>query len=444
MKKTEYNTLLMLLSEHRMEEFYDLFMELHERDQAEFINRYEPENYQLFAELFSPSEMSRLISYLDFNVLQKLINILPHAYLSEIFLLLPDDQLLDIVNDVEFTDRQKIIATLPSKTLEELNALLNNKVESAGSIMTSRFVSIFTNNTVDEVIKKIRLIGKNHELIYYIYCVDQSNHLMGVISLKELITEPGTKIIEDIMKISPISVNLDSDQENVAHLISDYNLLALPVVDNDNKIKGIVTVDDVIDIIAAETTEDFHKFSGILTIEEDDGDTITSMTKQRLPWLVLLIFLGLLSANLINYFEDTLSKVVALATFMPILLDSAGNAGTQSLAVAVRKLTLNEDSKEEILKVVFKEWVTGILVGLICGVTISIISYFMYHDIQLGLIVGASLAVTLSISTIIGYIIPTIFHKINIDPAVASGPFITTICDVFALIVYFGLASYFI
>src|SRR5699024_215884 len=223
--------------------------------------------------------------------------------------------------------------------------------------------------------------------------------------------------------------------------VTGVQTCALPI-----SLLGIVTVDDVLDIIHDEMTEDFHRFGGISASDEEttEEETILQMTRKRLPWIIILIFLGLISANLISAFEETLAQVVALAAFMPIILDTAGNVGTQSLAVSVRRLTVNKDEEENFWKLLGKEFGSGVLIGLVAALTIGILSYFLYGNFILSAIISVSLLITLSLSTVIGATIPSLFDKIGIDPAVASGPFITTINDTYALVIYFGLATYFI
>lgn len=312
--------------------------------------------------------------------------------------------------------------------------------------MTTELIRVSTEDTADDVITDMRRIGAQAETIYYIYVVNQENQLTGVLSLRDLLLSPGDTKVEEIMNTQTVSVSQKTDQEEVARIIQEYDLLALPVINDENKLLGIVTVDDVIDIIQDEMTKDFHRFSGITTLEEEstEGETILQMTRKRLPWIIILIFLGLISANLISAFEDTLAQVVALAAFMPIILDSAGNVGTQSLAVSVRRLTLNEEQEESFLKMLGKEFGSGVLIGLAASIVIGILSYFLYSNLILSLIIGTSLLATLSVSTVIGAVVPSIFDKVGIDPAVASGPFITTINDTCALVIYFSLATYLI
>lgn len=439
-----YDELFKHVKNSEREAFREKFLKLHERDQADFFHELYPDNKRKISQLLEPNEFAEFFEYMDEDSQWQAIESMPDEYLEETFHYVPDDELADFIEELELEEQNEVFDILSPPTLELMEELLSSDEDSASSVMTTKFISVAINDTADEVISQMRTIGKHSELIYYMYCVDEENRLQGVVSLRDLILSPGDQKIEDIMNSHPVYVDEDADQEEAAKIISDYDLLALPVVDSNNVLLGIITVDDVVDILQDEMTEDFHKFSGIVTEDDDELDTISSMTKQRLPWIVILIFLGIISANLINFFEDTLSKIVALATFMPIMLDSAGNVGTQALAVAVRKLTMGERDKESFFQMLAKEFFTGIIIGIVSGVVLGIISYFMYGNIILGLIVGFSLAVTLSLSTVIGYAVPNLFHKIGIDPAVASGPFITTICDTFALVVYFSLATYLI
>lgn len=440
---TYFDNLFKLVKNQEREAFRQEFVKLHEKDQADFFELLYPDNKKKITDLLEPSEFAELFTFLSDESKEQALETMDSNYLNSAFQYVPDDVLADFMDELEHDQQQELQAVLPKHKAELVDNLLTSEDDSAASIMTSHFISFSIDNTVDQVIEKMRAMPESQEMVYYMYCVDKDNRLQGVVSLRDLIRNQGDTSVESIMNSHPVYANLDTDQEEVAKVISDYDLLALPVLDDNKVLRGIVTVDDIMDILEEEVTEDFHRFSGIMPEDDLIEGSIMTMTKQRLPWIVILIFLGLISARLIGYFEDTLAQIVALATFMPIILDSAGNVGTQSLAVAVRKLTLDQE-KEGFGKKLAEEFITGIIMGLVCGVIIGILSYFMYGNMILGGIVGISLALTLGLSTVIGYIVPHVFHKLNIDPAVASGPFITTICDSFALIVYFGLSTYLI
>lgn len=439
-----FEALFKLVKNRERELFREQFSKLHERDQAIFFAELYPENKQKIADLLMPEEFAELFVYLDFDSMREFTLTLPNYFLEESLNYVPDDVLVEFLSQLELDEQEVIFSYLNPELRTVVRRLLAHEFGSAAYIMTTKFISVSVLDTVDEAIRSIRELERGSETIYYLYCVDAQKILKGVVSLRDLIMSTGTTRIEDVMNNHPVSVHAHMDQEEVAKLISEYDLLAIPVVGDNGYLLGIITVDDIMDIMEDEVTEDFHKFSGIVTEDDEQEVGILGMTKQRLPWIIILIFLGLISANLIGHFEETLTSVVALAAFMPIVLDSAGNVGTQALAVAVRRITLGEDDYIGFFKTLRNEFFTGTLIGIASGITIGLLSGFMYSNIALGMIIGLALFLTLSISTVIGFTVPSLFSKIGIDPAVASGPFITTLSDTFALITYFGLATFFL
>ena len=438
-KKLYFDEMFKLVKNKKRDEFRKEFLKLHERDQADFFHELYPENKRNISELLLPDEFAELFEYMDRESQWESIKTLPELYLAKSINLVADNVLVEFIDGLEENEQEEVFGLLNTENFALVTTLLHNDSETAAAIMTTQFFTINVEDTADKVINTLRGMNPKSEILFYLYCVDDKNHLQGVVSLRDLLLSPVDSIIKDLMNKYPVYVSPETDQEEVAKLISDYDLLAIPVVQDDNVLLGIVTVDDVMDIMEEEFTEDFHKFSGIMKDDKDEDDTILSMAKNRLPWIIILLFLGLISAKLIGHFEETLSQVVALAAFMPIILDSAGNVGTQSLAVSVRRLTLGDE--EKFSSALIKELVTGAIIGVVAGAVITVLSLLMYGDKMLGLVVGVSLGVTLSLSTVIGYAVPKIFNRLAIDPAVASGPFITTLCDTFALNLYFGLAT---
>jgi magnesium transporter len=238
------------------------------------------------------------------------------------------------------------------------------------------------------------------------------------------------------------SVSVGEDQEDVARKMRDYNFLALPVVDFQNHLLGIITVDDIVDVIDEEASDDYSKLAAVSDVDSIDRSPL-SAAKKRLPWLVILLFLGMLTANLIGQFEETLNKVAILAVFIPLIAGMAGNTGTQALAVAVRRIAMGDLEEGGNFKIIAREAGTGIINGAVCGVLVTAVVYFWQHDFFLGLLVGISILATLTVSTIAGAFVPLVMHRLKVDPAVASGPFITTINDIISILIYFGMATLF-
>jgi len=273
------------------------------------------------------------------------------------------------------------------------------------------------------------------------YVIDNNEKLVGVISLRDLIVAGLDQRIKEIMNTNAISVSVLKDQEEVAKVIKDYNFLAVPVVDSHGILMGIVTVDDVIDVLEEETTEDFGDISAARGAVDLDMVSMEA-AKRRLPWLVLLLFIGMITAGIIGSFQETLGKFTILAIFIPLIAGMGGNIGTQSLAVVVRGLALEKFDRTRVVNLIKREVGTGIIIGVVCGVLVSLISQVVAggHPI-LGFIVGFSLFCVLVVSTLIGTVIPLIIHYFKLDPAVASGPFITTVNDVVGLTIYFSIAT---
>lgn len=445
-KQQYYNSIYKAIKDGNRHTFRDMFLKLHERDQVDVFHLLYPDKKVKITEFLTSDEFAELFEEMGFDDQLAAFYYLPTAYLKNVFTYIADDNVVQFISQLDKEKRKEALTMMKPEDLEPIESLLRQELETAGAIMTTELIRVSTQVTADDVIEDLRLIGTQAETIYYIYVVNQDNQLTGVLSLRDILLSSGDAKVEEIMNTQTVSVSQDMNQEKVARIIQEYDLLAVPVVSEDSTLLGIVTVDDVFDIVHDEMTEDFHRFGGISTIEDEgtEGETILQMTRSRLPWIIILIFLGLISANLISAFEDTLAQVVALAAFMPIILDSAGNVGTQSLAVSVRRLTLNEESEDSFWQMLGKEFGSGILIGIASSIAIGILSYILYSNLILSGIIGLALLITLSMSTVIGAVVPSIFDKLGIDPAVASGPFITTINDTFALIIYFGLASYFI
>ena len=437
-----FEQLIRYVKNGNREEFRDIFLRLHDYDQAQLFEILYPENKRKISQILTPDEFADLFEYMNVDNQKEALEYLPDSYLAEVFSELADDDVVDLLQGFKPEEQEDILDRMHLEDRIDIEAILSHAPETAGSIMTTELIRVHESDTADEVIQQMRQIGRQSETIYYIYVVNEHDQLTGVVSLRDVLLSPGNEVIRNVMNTQPEFVETNVDQEEVAKVIQDYDLLAIPVVNQSRQLVGIVTVDDVMDIIQDEMEEDFRKFSGISGDDDDSADkSILNMTKQRVPWIIILILLGLGSASLISAYEETLAQVVALASFMPIILDSAGNVGTQSLAVSVRRITLAEESDEPFIKLVLREFLSGILMGLASAVTIGIIAFVMYQNIILSFIVGVSLLITLSIATVVGCVVPTLFNAIGIDPAVASGPFITTICDGFALIMYFNLAT---
>lgn len=352
------------------------------------------------------------------------------------------DDAVDILNELEKDVVVSFLTIMDEKAAEEIKQLLHYEEKTAGSIMTTEFVAIYQTKTVKDTMQHLKAEAPEAETIYYLYVLDEDKRLVGVLSLRDLIIAADDALIADLMSEKIVSVSVAKDQEEIAQMIRDYDFLALPVVDFQNHLLGIITVDDILDVMDEEASDDYSKLAGVSDMDRPNDNAFVS-AKKRLPWLVILLFLGMLTASLIGQFENTLDEVAVLAIFIPLIAGMAGNTGTQALAVAVRGLATGDYGKQGKMKLVLREACTGLITGTVCGILITIVIFLWQGQFFLGLLVGISIMATLIVATLAGSLVPILMDKLNIDPAVASGPFITTINDIISILIYFGMATAF-
>ncbi|WP_368503675.1 magnesium transporter [Alkalihalophilus sp. As8PL] len=423
-----------------VEQFREWFLALHPTDQTDIFIELAIEARAKVYQFLSPDEFAEVFQGLEKKEQMYVFKELDRHYASA---MLNDMYADDVVTFLSFLSEGEIadvLSSMEETEAAEVRELLSYDPETAGSIMTKEFIRVAANETVSNVISRLRKEAPNAETIYYLYVVDKGEKLVGVVSLRDLIIADEQELVEDVMSSEVVSVSAKTDQEDVARLIKKYDFLAAPVISTDGKLVGIVTVDDIIDILEEEATEDLGEFSASKGATDVNVSSFQA-AKKRAPWIILLMFFGLITAEVIGQFEETLEAIVLLAAFIPLLMDSAGNTGTQSLAVAVRGLALGTVEKDGVGKMLKRELGTGLMLGFICMLVIATIVTVMHGNMMLAFIVGISIFLTLSIATIIGTIVPLIINKMKLDPAIASGPFITTVNDILGLLIYFSIAT---
>lgn len=431
------------LEKEKINTFRDIFLDFHPTDQAEIFNNLEPEQRRLVYEYLSPEEFSEIFESLDIDEQKEAAPELSKDYAADVYNNMSADDVADFLGELQQPNVREILGSMDKEEAREVQELLLYDEETAGSIMTKEFISLKSSSTVAEVIALLRKEGPEAETIYYLYVVDEDGRLAGVVSIRDLITASSEEQVENIMSTRVVSIHVKTDQEEAAQLIQKYDFLAAPVITDDNTLVGIITVDDALDVLEEEATEDF----GEITASRGSTDiSITSYqaAKMRTPWIILLMFFGLGTAEVINRFESTLETVVLLAAFIPLIMGSAGNTGTQSLAVSVRSLALGTSNKKGLVRTIWREFATGLLIGIVAGLAILVLIGTFYNDYTLGLIVGGSIVLSLGTASVIGMTIPLIINKMNLDPAIASGPFITTLNDIISLLIYFTIATSFL
>ncbi|MBR5613731.1 MAG: magnesium transporter [Clostridia bacterium] len=360
------------------------------------------------------------------------------------------DDTVDIIEEMPANVVKRILRQSDSETRSEINKILKYPKDSAGSIMTIEYVSLKTDMTVGQAFDRIRATGVDKETIYTCYVTDSNRHLIGITTAKELLLcDPSVKI-GDMMETNVIYVDTYEDKEHVANLFDKYDFLAMPVVDKETRLVGIITVDDVIDVIQEETTEDIEKMAAILPSEKPYLKTsVWDTFKNRVPWLMLLMLSSTFTGKIISSFEETLSVCVALTAFIPMLMGTGGNSGGQSSVTVIRALSLGDVEMKDILKILKKEF----LVALLCGIVLAVVNFLKMMLIDqntiiasgqspmlVSIVVSLTLIVTVVSAKLVGCSLPILVKRLGFDPAVMASPFVTTIVDAISLLIYFEIA----
>jgi magnesium transporter len=363
--------------------------------------------------------------------IEKLAGVLEH---------LPPDDLADLIGDLPEDQRAELMALLDRESKDEVESLLQYDPNSAGGIMTTDFFSLPHTLTIEEAIENIRN-REDVEMVFYLYLTDEAGRLVGVVSLRQLLlTRSGTPL-HKVMNRRVMKVTTDADQTTVAMLVDKYRLLAIPVVDEDNVLVGMVTVDDVIDVIEEETTRDMLKMAGT-----SESETLTHSAFKiagiRLPWLLAAFVGGLAATAVIGQYEAILGEVLVLSAFLPVVMGMAGNVGVQSATVAVRGLATGAIDVRDTVPLVLKELRVGLVLGSFYGVILAIYGYLVHHSLQLGQVVGLTILGNMTGAALLAVLLPMIFQRMKVDPAVATGPFVTTAIDILGVLNYFVIASW--
>ena len=446
----DIDLLLELVATKQFRRLKELLSDMNEVDIAEFMDEVEPEHLIVVFRLLPKELAADVFTYLeDSEDQEKLIGALSdqelRAILDEMYL----DDTVDIIEDMPANVVSRILRNTDAATRSQINQLLNYPADSAGSIMTTEFVYLHPDSTVEESFARIRKVGVDKETIYTCY-VTRRRILEGVVTVKSLLLSSAETRIRDIMETNVLYVNTHEDKEDVAQMFSKYDLTALPVVDKENRLVGIITVDDAMDVIEEETTEDFEKMAAILPSDKPYLQTgVWETVKSRIPWLMMLMLSATFTGIIITSFESALAACVVLTSFIPMLSGTGGNSGSQSSVAVIRALSLDEVEFSDIISVVFKE----IRVAALCGVGLGaanfakmlLVDRTLMHNpdvtIAVAAVVSATLVLTVICAKAVGCTLPMVAEKIGIDPAVMAAPFITTVVDALSLLIYFAIAT---
>lgn len=381
-----------------------------------------------------------VMSELDPELLQGIVASLTDGELAEILTAMDSDDAADLLALVPEERRSGTLAAMKLEDSQGLDRLLRYPEDSAGGIMTPSFVAIDESLTVREAIEAIQG-AEDAETVFYLYVVGEGNRLVGVATLRQVITSPPATTLRQVMSADVVRVHVSTDQEQVAALVAKYDLLAIPVVDDDERLVGIITVDDVIDVLREEATEDVFKMAGTSQEELVHGNRVLPVARIRLPWLVVNLGGGLLTGSILWWFRATVEEVIALVSFVPVITAMGGNVGTQSASILVRAFATGRVDFGNLPAHLWKEVRVGLILGVACGALVGVAALAWHGNPFLGLVVGVSMVAAMTVAAAMGTLAPAFFRRIRVDPAVASGPFVTTANDLTGILIYLGTAT---
>ncbi len=447
---TLFETIVTLLENKRYATLRDILSTMNPVDIAGVFEDIQNEKTAVLFRLLPKEIAAEAYVEMGEDTQQLLISGFSDTELKEVIDELYVDDAVDIIEEMPANVVKRILRQADPDVRKQINEILKYPEDSAGSIMTTEFVILRPKMTAEEAIKRIRRTGIDKETIYTCYVSDESSKLIGIVTIKSLLLAEDEDIIEEIMETNVISVNTLDDQENVVQVFNKYNFLAVPVVDKENRLVGIVTVDDAIDVMEEEATEDIQKVAAITPTTDKPYDrlSVVEIFKSRIPWLLILMISATFTTMIINAFESSLAASIVLTGFIPMLMGTAGNSGSQSSVTIIRSLSLGEIEFKDIFKVVFKESRVSILCGIVLGVAnfvkMILIDQMLLHNtevtIMVSLVVSLTLILTVVCAKIVGCMLPMLIKKIGFDPAVVASPFITTILDALCLFIYFQIA----
>lgn len=438
--------ILTMLEERQFKELKDELENMHPVDVAELLEEVEERQMILIFRLLQKDEAAEVFTEMESDLREVLLNALTDSEIKEFMDEMYLDDAVDVLEEMPANVVDRLLLATDEETRKQINTLLNYPEDSAGSIMNVEYIAFQKEMTVEEAILKIRQVGINRETIYTCY-VTEKRKLIGVVSVKDLLTSGDNRTIEEIMETNILFVHTHDDQEKVAGMFSKYGLIAIPVVDNDRRMVGIVTVDDAIEVMQEEATEDMSMMMGIAPSEESYfGTTVWQHAKNRFPWLLFLMLSATLSGLALDHFDYAVALMPILNSFVPMLTGTGGNCGSQSSTLIIRGLATDEIEFRDILKVLMKELRVAVLVGAMLAVVNGIRVIVMYKNttdnaLLLAVVLGVTLIATVLLAKVIGCVLPLVAKKCGLDPALMAAPLITTLVDTGTILLYFTIAT---
>ncbi len=437
MKKENF---IQLLSSKEYKKAQSVLTQNNAIDNAKLLESLDPKDCAFAFRLIPKDEASKVFSCMSSSMQAHLVDLFTQSELKEVIDSLYMDDTVDLLEDLPANLIKRILASVDPQKRNIINKLCKYPEDSAGSIMTIEYVSLRKEMTVQEALDHIKATGIHKETIYTCYVLENKK-LLGIVSAKSLITSNRDTKIEKLMNKNIISVQTHTDQEEVAKLFRKYDLIAMPVLDSENCFVGIVTFDDVMDVMIDETNEDISKMAAIEPNEKGYFETtVWQHAKHRIMWLLILMFSATITGSIITRYENAFQAVPLLVSFIPMLMDTGGNCGSQSSTLIIRGLALGDIKFKDLFRVIFKEFRISLIVGAILAVANGLRIFIQYQNPQIAIVVALSLAVVVILSKFIGCVLPLFANKVGLDPAIMASPLITTIVDTCSILVYFNIA----
>ena len=430
-----------LLAQREFKAVRSILDVMNEVDIASLLSTLSDKELALAFRLIPKDKAAEVFSNMDTSMQTYLVTMFTEKELKELLDDLYMDDTVDMLEELPANLVKRILATVSASDRSMINQLLNYPEDSAGSIMTTEYVDLREEMTVGQAMAHIKKTGIHKETIYTCY-ITERRKLVGIVSAKDLMTTDDDVPIKDLMETEIISVHTHADQEQVAQLFTKYDLLALPVIDQDGRMVGIVTFDDAMDVMVDEATEDITKMAAINPSEKTYFETsVFQHAKNRIPWLLILMFTSIITGTIITRYENAFAAIPLLVSFIPMLMDTGGNCGSQSATLIIRGIALDEIRFTDLFKVMFKEFRISLIVGAFLAVANGVRIFIQYHNPGLAVVIACSLMGTVIMAKLVGCILPLLAKKVNLDPAIMASPLITTLVDTFSILIYFNIAT---
>ena len=430
-----------LLQQRQFKAVRSILDVMNEVDIASLLSDLDDRELALAFRLIPKDKAAEVFSNMETSMQTYLVEIFSEKELKELLDDLYMDDTVDLLEELPANLVKRILDTVSASDRSLINQLLNYPEDSAGSIMTTEYVDIRETMTVAESMEHIRQTGIHKETIYTCYVTDKRK-LLGIVSAKDLMTSDNDLTVHDLMETEIISVNTHTDQEAVAQLFTKYDLLALPVLDQDSRMVGIVTFDDAMDVMVEEATEDITKMAAMSPNEKTYFETsVFAHARHRILWLLILMFSATVTGTIITKYEDAFAAIPLLVAFIPMLMDTGGNCGSQSSTLIIRGIALNEIRFQDLFRVIFKEFRVSLIVGVALALANGARILIMYHSASLALVIGLSLIGTVILAKLIGCVLPLFAKRVGLDPAIMASPLITTLVDTCSILIYFNIAT---